>query len=94
MDLAFAIVIYFAFVALFTFIFYRYGMNLGASLIVSFIFGQFILNILKPPQDVDSNESVLSSSLIFYLTIQFLTPIIAMIVVILYAFKDRRIVQQ
>ena len=56
------------------------------SLVISLIAGQIILNIMKPPQDITGDESKMNSSLMFYMVIQFGTPIFAMIYAIIHAF--------
>lgn len=51
----------------------------NSSMMIALILGQILMNILKPPQDVDNEYRNIDSSTTFYTAIQLLTPIIVYI---------------
>lgn len=62
--------------------FKQYRMSHGCALILALIIGQIILNILKPPHDLDDEHQCMNSTVAFYTLIQLLTPIIVYLYVI------------
>jgi hypothetical protein len=94
MYLGYVLGLYLILIMLMFAFFYRSGLTAIASLLLSLILGQIILNIMKRPQHVQSAEDIMdghiSSSLILYLAPQFLTPIITVIMAVVYAVKDKR----
>ena len=90
MDLTYVLVMYAIFVIMVYYLLYKYGLRPSAALVIAAVFGQLLLNILKPPPDVTGEESQMTSSLMFYLSIQFLTPIMTMIYAVGCAFKNKR----
>lgn len=69
-------------------VFKNYNMKHGSAAILSLIIGQVLINILKPPQDVDSEYRGIDSATAFYTTIQLLTPIIVYMYVIYISIND------
>lgn len=90
MELTLVLCLYVIFVLCLMLILYKYKYNTRAIVTISLGLGQILLNILKPPSDVDVNQDQMSSEFAFYLTIQFITPIILLFNVMIYALKDKR----
>ena len=90
MDLTYVLCLYIVVVVVSIVIIYYMGVALGGSIILSLLIGQFLINILKPPSDVDPDCNQNNSGLAFYVVIQIATPIIAFFFILYYAINDKR----
>lgn len=87
MDLFSLLAFYCIFTITLIIILRKFSLALIPSITLGLIAGQIILNLLYPPQDINSTEA-LTSSRMFYYGIQYLTPIYCFIVLIVYCIKD------
>ena len=87
MELYLVLTTYFIVLIILIFVFYKYGIYIWSSIILSIIFSFLILNILKPLSAIDPDVDI-GSTYILYIIIQVLTPIIVFIYAILMAFND------
>jgi len=87
MELYIVLILYFIVFICLIFTFYKSSIKITSSVILSLIFSQILLNILKPPSEVNPEKENLSLYS-FYILIQFLTPIIIFIYAIVMAFSD------
>lgn len=61
-----------------------------AAVLLSLIVGQVLLNVLKSPASIDDNDGQITSGLLFYICIQYLTPVVCLGFLINYIVHDRR----
>jgi hypothetical protein len=90
MDLIPVIMIYAVFVFILAAVLYKCGFTVLASITLSLIICQIFLNLLKPPSETDSESEQPTSKVAFYITIQYLTPAFAFVVLFSYLLRDRR----
>lgn len=89
MEVSKALLSYLIFVILIFFIAIRLGIYPYSSITLSLLFGQIFLNILCPPNSKTLGDAS-SGNYSFYLTIQILTPILAVLYVVIKALEDKR----
>jgi hypothetical protein len=89
MDLSHALCFYLLVVIAVVAIIYKCRLTFGASLLLGLIIGQIVLNAVKGPPAIQQ-DGQLTSEVLFYYTIQVLTPLIAFCFLIGYLVRDRR----
>lgn len=89
MELSYILVVYLIILISLIFIFYKFGIKLGGSIISSLIISQILLNLIMPPSNVNLEEEPMQTYC-FYLLIQFLTPIIVYIYALVVATDGKR----
>ena len=82
MEICYVIYIYFITIILTYIVLRQYKLCHGPAAILALILGQILINILKPPNDLDTEVQCIDSSIAFYTAIQLITPIIVYIYVI------------
>ena len=87
MDLNYVLIIYFIILIILIIIFFKYGITLISSLVLSLIICWIVLNILMPPNQINEEETTASLYSLYFL-IQFLTFIIIMIYSIICCITD------
>ena len=90
MDLIYVLFFYGMIVFALSILFYITGIKGYPSILLALISGQVLISILKPPIRSDQDHHT-TSQVAFYLAIQYLTPIIGSITLIVYLIKDKRI---
>lgn len=90
MELYLILIVYFIILICLIFVFYKYGINIYSSIILSMIICFLLLNILKPPINVNLEEED-SITYFIYILIELLTPIFIFIYAIIMAVKDKYI---
>lgn len=91
MNLSNMLILYVAIVFSITLVLFKAGWRKLPSIILSLIIGQISLNFLYPASLISDTDS-LNSTLAFYYSIQYLTPIFAFLTLLYYIIKDRKII--
>lgn len=89
MDLIQGLSIYFVITLITIVILYRMGRTFVGSLVLGLIVGQISLNFIKSLITLPAEP--INTELLFYYTIQYLTPILCLIFLIRYAYRDIRL---
>ena len=90
MDLGYILCLYVLIVIAVAILIYKSGLNVVGSIVLSILVGQIILNIIKPVASVNRDDDQASSELLFYLSIQYGTPVVCLGFLIYYAIRDKR----
>lgn len=88
MDLSIVLILYFIVLICLIFIFYKSSIKLISSIILSLIISFILLNILKPPPEINLETENLTLYFI-YISIQFFTPIMVFIYAIMVSLSDK-----
>jgi hypothetical protein len=88
MEIFGGLIVYLIFVLGLIIILIRSHIKIFSSIVIALIFGQIIINIICPPQNIDPWCEVTSMTALYF-TIQIVTPIIVVIYALYRAFGDK-----
>jgi hypothetical protein len=88
MELSQSLIIYAIIVTVLIIVLSRQGIRATSATVISLIVGQVLLNLMKPPHDINLDTDT-SSAYALYFLIQLGTPLVTAIYAIAAAWKDR-----